>query len=1073
MNGKIPHAKHRYHLFRLITVMLFFVICTGSLFAQERTITGSVVDKDGNPLPGVSIVIKGTTSGIITDINGKYTLKISDNTTVLHINYVGYVDQDITVGDQNEIKVILEESIREIDQVVVIGYGTQKKSDLTGSVASVSAKDIKAVPVARVDEALIGRAAGVNVSATSGMPGASRSITIRGINSINGSSPLVVIDGIPVVSNNPANQMNSISPNDIESIEVLKDAASTAIYGASGGNGVILITTKKGKEGKLTTSLNLYFGFQELSKKIDLMNTRQWNQFYTAKNKIPYIQSEDSLNRTFDWQDAVFDRAPIKNVELNIMGGSEKSQFSISANYLTQNGILKKTAYKKLLASINSSHALTKWMKFDEVVRFSYDRTTGPGEWQYQNVYNNFTTLPALTMAPFFTPYDANGNWTVPQGIGGRNPFTGIDRRSDMYSKNFGIHGNFGLVIEPLKGLAYTTRISGTVNNAESWAWMPFYDSWSEDQNLLSNLSQTWTKSYSWTFQNYLTYNTTIFNNHNVSAIIGMEASDWWDYFINGTRLDYSSSNPDMLYFENSNDKNTASQIIGGSGKEARSLGYFGRLNYNYMNMVLFQFNYRYDGNSNFGPNNRYGKFPSASLGFKFSELEAVKNLNLISFGKIRIGYGKTGQFPIKTYWPYSSSILNTGMMNYAFDGHTIVGGQGPVQVPNPDLKWETVITKNIGVDLGFMKDQLNISIDLFDKINQDMIQPKAEPSVAATYLIASGEQVAELGKTGIRYTFPLVNFGSVSNKGIETTLEFKRQIGDVKINLSGNFTYLKNKITDLATDSVIKGSVHDLQGITISTIGQPIGTFRGYQFDGIFRDGDPMVYNKKTKRYVFAEQPSYIDEKGDTNYARPFAKAGDAKWVDANKDGKWDTKDWVSLGSYNPKFVYGFNFAIEYKWFDFSVFFQGVYGNKIYNGLKRNLVDWQTMTNHSADFADRYHLPVEYNGQVIDPGNLNSNIPEMGGANWGTSSSLYVEDGSYLRLKNLTFGITLPQNLTKKVGLQRLRIYYTGKNLKTFTKYSGYDPEVSNNDDPTISGIDIAGYPQSKMHTFGINVEF
>jgi TonB-linked SusC/RagA family outer membrane protein len=591
---------------------------------------------------------------------------------------------------------VLEEEIREIDQVVVIGYGSIKKSDLTGSVASVTSEDLQAVPVARIDEALTGKAAGVNVVATSGMPGASRVIQIRGISSINGSNPLVVIDGIP------GGDMNKISPSDIASIEVLKDAASAAIYGATGGNGVILITTKRGKEGKPITILNMYTAIQDIPKKIDMMNTRQWNQFYAAMhNGRPFIFSEDSLNLNTDWQDEIYDRAPIKNIELNTSGGNENTRYSFGTNYLTQKGMIRNTGYDKLLMSLNSNFTITKRIKFDEVIRFSMDKTTGPGEWQYQNVYNNFTSMPAILMPPFLKPYDEDGKWTI-SPVGGNNPFTGIDCRSNQYNKNVEVHGNFGAVIDIIKGLSYTSRISSTINNAEFWNFQPKYESWSQDKNPVSRLTQNWTKYYSWTYQNYLTYNTSVAEKHNFTIILGMEAAKWWDYNIGGNRQDFNSTNPDLLYFDNSANDTLESQIINGSGKEARSAGYFGRINYDFNNLLLAQFNVRRDGNSNFGPNYKFGNFYSGSAGFKFSELAVIKDLGVLSFGKVRIGYGETGQFPVTSYWPYTSSILNTAQMNYAFNDANVVQGLGPVQIPNPDLHWETVKTTNIGLDLGF-----------------------------------------------------------------------------------------------------------------------------------------------------------------------------------------------------------------------------------------------------------------------------------------------------------------------------------------------------------------------------------
>ncbi len=1055
-------AKLWHLFFRVRMLLLIPLFFTSALYAQEKTVTGSVSDITGMPLPGVNVVIKGTSNGVVSDISGNFTIKVPDNNAILTFTYVGYENQEITVGEQSTIKVVLNENVKELDQVVVIGYGTQKKSDLTGSVSSVTSKDIQATPVTRIDQALEGRAAGVNVVSATGMPGGSSNIQIRGVSSINGFAPLVVIDGIP------GGDMNKISPSDIESIEVLKDAASAAIYGSNGGNGVILITTKRGKAGSVTTRVNIYTGIQQVEKTIPMMNTRQWNQLYTAMNGKPFIFSQDSLNMNTDWQKAIYRTALQNNCDVNITGGNDRSQFSIGANYLKQEGLVRNTGYNRLLLSVSSLTNIAKHVKLDAVVRFSNDQTTGPAEWQYQNVYNNFTTFPALSMDPYLKPYDANGKWSV-SPIGAMNPFVGIDEKSDQKGKDANIQGNVGLNIEFIKGLTYTLRLSGTEDNNESWNFQPEYFSWANDANPMSKLTQNWDKGYSWTIQNYATYNKTILDDHNISLMAGMESSDWWDYHMNGFRQDFASSNPNLLYFDNSLDLSSTSQIIGGSAKEATSAAYYGRINYDYKSMILAQFNARRDGESNFGPYDKWGNFYSGSVGFKFTELQVVKDLNIFSFGKIRFGVGQSGQFQGLSYWPYASTILSVDVMDYAFDNKTLSSGFAPVQVPNPSLHWETVTTKNFGADLGFFKDQLNISIDYFTKDNTNMIQIQHVNDVAGTFYISAGG--AEFGNTGIQSTYPSVNFGSVSNKGIELTLDYKKVIGDVKINFGVNLTYQVNKITELATDSVSQGAVHDLGGLTVSKVGEPIGEFTGYRFNGLFKQGDKMVYNNKSKKYVFADQIYYVNG-SDTSYAQANAKAGDARWVDANHDGLLNGHDREYLGSYIPPYVFGFSLGMEYKGIDFSAFFQGVYGNQIFDGIKRFTYTWETSQNHAAEFANRYHLPVIYNGTTIDPGNTTSNMPNIGAQNWGTPSTLYIENGSYLRLRTLTLGYTLPVAWTSKVGIDKFRLYFIGRNLLTLTKYSGYDPEISQSD-PKLAGIDIGGYPQARMYTFGVNIDF
>ncbi len=502
MKTKNKSEKLR-HLKSGILAIIFVLFMGITAFGQERVITGVVSDNKGESLPGVSVLITGTTTGVVTDLDGKFSIKATNDAT-LRFSFVGYVSQEIKVNDQTSINVVLSEDVKELNEVVVIGYGVQKKSDLTGAVASVSAKDMQALPAMKVDEALEGHAAGVNVVANSGMPGGSSTIQIRGVSSINGANPLVVVDGIPGVD------MNSISPNDIESVEILKDAASTAIYGSNGGNGVILITTKKGHSGKITTSLNFFTGIQNVSNELKMMNSTQWNNLYAEMNKgVPFTMNADTLSKNFDWQKALYKPAQMQNFDVNVSGGNEVSKFALGMNYMNQDGLIKNTGYKKMLMSISSSHNLSKHIKLDEVVHFSNDKQTGPAEWQYSNAYNNYTTMAALNMLPFQTPYEANGKWTVPL-FGGINPFTGVDEKSDQYSKNLFIDGNFGGSLEIIKGLTYSTRFYGKAGDAETWQYLPEYHASDIDFNNANSLNQSIDRQFSWTYQNYITYNTTI-----------------------------------------------------------------------------------------------------------------------------------------------------------------------------------------------------------------------------------------------------------------------------------------------------------------------------------------------------------------------------------------------------------------------------------------------------------------------------------------------------------------------------------------------------------------------------------
>jgi TonB-linked SusC/RagA family outer membrane protein len=1036
-------------------------------FGQEKTVTGVVTDKNGVTLPGVNVVIKGTTTGTVTDANGKYSIKVPGPQTVLTFSFVGYVSQDIAVGNQTSINPVLEEEVKELDQVVVIGYGVQKKSDLTGSVASVSGSSFQGIAVTNLNQALQGRATGVNVVSNTGMPGGSVTIQIRGMSSVNGGSPLVVIDGIP------GGDLNSLNPSDIESIEILKDAASQAIYGSNGGNGVIIVTTKKGKAGTFQTTVNASYGWQNVANTIDMMNLTDYNRTM-AELKLPYSTNLDTM-KYHNYNDIIFQKdVPVQNYDFSTGGGSEKSKFYISGAYTGQEGIIRKSNYEKLNFRISSEHQVTKKVRFDENVSFVNTKTEGFEEWMYTNVY--YTPIfPALNMPPYLSPYTYNprtgkDEWTItPSSVS--NPMVDIDNRN-YWAKNASISGNAGLTINLFKGFSYTPRINGYMGNYDMQNFTPKYYFKADKQNTINRLEKNIQRSFGWVVQNIVTYSGTIANNHNFSIMAGQEAKRNWGYNISGTRLNFKSTLSNMLYLDKSLDDTSNLQVVNGNGYENRMSSYFGRLNYDYKGMVLAQFNIRRDGQSDFGPNYRFGTFKSGSVGFKFSELQSVKDLNIISFGKIRASYGETGQYP-RSSWPYLAKILTPYVYSYSFDNSTALIGAGPVQISNPDIHWETVISQGVGLDLGFFKDKLMISVDYFNKKNDGMLNYEDVTYMAGTFQTQSD---AEGGSTK-----PEVNSGSVKNEGAEISLNYKYNKGDFKSSFDLSLTFVNNKITDLATDSVVKGNVHnELQGVTIQKVGHPISEFWGYQIQSVIKKDDPKVYYAKSKKDVFYS----LNSKGDTIYL-PTALVGDVRWKDNNNDGKIDDKDRTYLGNPNPPFIFSFSINLSYKMFDFSAYFNGVAGNKIFNGAGRYFYDWNKIaTNRSAKFAGRYRDPLtdnagnlilDVNGNPIDPGNESYSLPRLGSQNYGRSSELYIEDGSYLRLKNIQIGFTLPSNISNALKIQKFRVYASLTNVFTITNYSGFDPEVARYDfgDPSILGIDIGGYPQTRVLSIGANLTF
>ncbi|MGC8823478.1 MAG: SusC/RagA family TonB-linked outer membrane protein [Bacteroidales bacterium] len=1038
------------------------LLMVAATFGQEKTITGTITDKNGETLPGVNVVIKGTSTGTVTDLNGKFSIKVPGPETVLVFSYVGYASQEVKVGDLTSINVTMTEEVRELDQVVVIGYGVQKKSDLTGAVASVSGSSFQGIATTNLNQALQGRAAGVNVVSNTGMPGGTVTIQIRGMSSVNGGSPLVVIDGIP------GGDLNSLNPSDIESVEVLKDAASQAIYGSNGGNGVIIVTTKKGKEGKYQTTFNASYGWQNVAKTIPMMNLTDYNRVMGELKVWNYFRTNLDTLQYYDYNDLIFeDNVPMQQYDFSTGGGTDKSNFYVSGGYLNQDGIIRKSTYEKLNFRIKSEHKLSEKIRFDQNVNFVNTKREGLDEWMYTNIY--FTPVyPALTYVPYIPPYK-NGKWNG-DSVTLTHPFVILDNRN-YWNKDLTVSGNAGLSIELIKGLTYSTRMNGAVGLNDWQNFEPKYYFKANQNNSIASLEKSMQRRFGWVAQNVLNYNFNIAQ-HNFNLMAGQEARRDWGYDIRGMRQNFKSTLPNMLYFNKSLDDTTDAQTVRGGGYESRLSSYFARIGYNWRDIVLLQGNWRRDGQTHFGPQNRFGNFFSGSGGLKFSEFEVIKDLNLISFGKLRASYGETGTFP-RSNWPYLAKIVTpNNVYNYSFDNNASSIGAGPVQIPNPDIHWETVRSINIGVDLGFWRDRLLVNIDWFEKKNIGMLNYQDVTYIAGTF------QTQSSGEGG--NTQPEVNFGSVRNRGIELGLSYKQTFGDLRLQADASLTYVKNKITELATDSVVKGSVHnEISGITILKVGQPIGSFWGYQVENIIKKDDPMAYYAKSKKDVYFQ----INSVGDTIWL-PTAKPGDVRWKDLNNDGKITDADRTYLGDPNPPFIYSFSLNLTYKQFDMQAYFNGVAGNKIFFGAGRFLYDWNTIpSNRMADFANRYRDPlVDRNGNLIldnhgnpiDPGNESYAMPRMGAQNYARSSNLYIQDGTYLRLKNLQIGYTLPTAVSKALKIEKFRIYASLTNVFTLTKYKGFDPEVGQyGEDPSVRGVDIGGYPQSRVFSVGANLVF
>lgn len=1023
-----------------ITVEAIPIVEIGLDQEKENVVSGKVVSIDGETLPGVNVVVKGTSNGTITDIYGMYSIAIPTKESVLVFSFIGMKSQDISVKAGGVHDVVMLPSVEMISDVVVVGYGTVKKSDLTGSVSSVKAEELRSTPATTFDQALQGRAAGVQVVQTSGVPGGGTSIRIRGTSSVNASSePLYVIDGmlvntdmgeVSVAGNGPnIGPLASINPNDIESIEILKDASASAIYGSRGANGVILITTKRGKAGVGKINVDCYYGVQEVANKLDLLNAKQYAEFVNEASvnagQNPVYVNPANLGEGTDWQDELFRIAPMANYQLSISGGSEKTKYAVSGSYFTQDGIVLGSSFDRYSFRINLDQDVNSYLTIGTSLSFSAIKAnrveTGPGSFVGGVVAN------ALQINPILPVYDENipGGYTFQHdrkdAVG--NPIAAA-KEYESLTTTYRLLGNTYLKLKLAKNLEFKTSfgIDGLFSKSKSFG--PNYLKQTQSSKGEASISDL--QAMTWLNENILTYNYSFNEAHRINLLAGFTMQQFKNEYLNGMAFDFLD---DRTGYHNLGAALNPQNPSNGES-EWSMLSYLGRINYNIKEKYLVTLSGRVDGSSKFAEGKKYGFFPSGAFAWRASEEDFIKNIELISNLKVRLSYGLIGNQSIS---PYNSLALvgpvGQGVFN-SDSGSEVITGNEPLSYPNEDLKWETTKQANIGFDIGILNSKIVLTADFYKKKTSDLL-------LATPIPYTSG------------FSSTLLNVGNVENKGFDLDLRTVNLDKEIKWTTSINFSINRNKITNLSREE----DIHLGFGGNILREGESLGTFYGYVFDGIFQSDEEAANSAVLK----GQEPTGANPAS-------HAKAGDRRYKDLDGNNVIDENDRTIIGAAEPDFVFGINNSISYKNFTLNFFFQGSVGNEMVNMNLNNLENFNGEQNMLAEAGLNRWTPE-------NPGNKYPRALAAGSLD-NVFSSRLVEDASYLRLKNITLGYTVPKSVIKRIGLNNLRIYTTATNIWTLTDYSGYDPEGNAYGATTnIVGVDNGNYPQAKTYTFGVQI--
>jgi TonB-linked SusC/RagA family outer membrane protein len=1002
-----------------LAIITMILVCTQVVYSQTRTVTGSVVDETGAPLPGVSVLESGTSNGTSTDFNGNYSIQVNDASAQLVFSFVGMLDQTITVGEQTQIDVTLMTSAEALEEVVVVGYSTQSRAEVTGAIASVDSEEITALPVVNAEQALQGRASGVTVT-NSGSPGVSPQVRIRGLGTVGNNNPLYVIDGVITGG------LSGINPEDIESINVLKDASTTAVYGSRGSNGVIMVTTKKGRSGRAQLTFNSYIGAQTINNRYDVLNTDEYLTYASEAFGITPTRSPEFYDNNTNWQDELFTTGLMQNYDLGVSGGNENSNYRFSGGYLRQDGAVVETGYERYSFRANSDFTFGN-LKIGESMSVAFSNQNPELSAGGRSLIEH-----AIKSAPYLPVYNPDnlGGYQGPSspvdGQDAENPIR-VQSLPNALNRTTAIIGNIFASYEIIEGLVFKSQVGLDYFTFKNTNFTQSYNDDSEGTgthtqpyaNIVKNtgIGQTilWTNS--------LNYKKTFGDNHNFEFLLLSETNNPTFEAINASSRNAITNEVDQLSNDDSN--------LSSNSSETNRIGYLGRVNYNYAGKYIAAASIRRDASSRFGANNRWGWFPSFALGWNIAKEDFMTDSSFSNL-KLRGSWGVTGNDNIGDY-QYSSTL--TTDFFYPINGGAATGTTSN-GLANPDLKWEETTMINIGLDFGLWNEAFTGSFEYYNNTSDDLLMQRSLPS-----------------SLGSNAGFVTENVGSVETNGFELNLGYHDYDGDFTWSAVLNLGTSSNEVKSLGALQVIEGAGFEGQNISRVVVGEPLYHFYGLEMDGIYQ-------NQAEVDAVFTANP------GQTT-----VQPGDIRFKDLNGDGDITSDDRTIIGNPYPDLTWGLNLSANFFNFDANLFFSGTQGNQLYNTNIYDLEGMPRLFNAGTGVLDRW-----------TPSNPSNSVPRAGGAPQNNDiSSRFVEDGSYARLKNITIGYTLPNDIFGANNtVSKFRIYLSGQNLITLTGYSGLDPEVGLSTVLTGGGvsqfeygIDRGNYPQPKSFLLGLQVSF